>query len=610
MTTSPNMTRLLWVSSLVGGALVASSAVAETKAAAPSVVSLWEVTIKKAQTDVNMRFLSDGTFIAYGQLKDRLLDGEGTYEQKKSKFQGEVFNDGDGKTYTLKGKIKKPRKPTINGYLKERKAGKRLTKIKFKKGKIISNTEPTADAGPDQDGYIDALVSLDGSGSDDSDRWDVIGYSWTFQSRPSGSSATLTGATTVSPSFTPDKDGQYVIQLEVADDVGDTDTDEVVVQVQASRPPVADAGPDQVVPLGQMVQLDGSDSTDPDGDPLTYQWAFLQVPAGSGVTGASLSDPTAVDPTFTPDLGGTYVLELTVSDGSGASDTDDVSIISDTVPTARAGDDFLVATDSLTRLNGSGSIDPTSKGLTYSWTFVSRPPGSSAALSDADTALPTFTPDVDGDYEIQLAVQDGDGDTASDSVVVTATEFAPGRIRLLESLSIGVAGEAFLTASVGETVIVTTIVNAGSHSLGAYSCKPVRFDPTLVTVSPDKADYNGDGDMADEVDTDGDGFVDTHEADVLPDSGGFGFPFVVALPSTPNSTGGHTPDDEIFFSDWNQSGPTGEVKVVRLKFLIDVKPANGRTFVGGAIGAIGSSDSQPIGDFRGQPIIPVAIDVQ
>lgn len=87
--------------------------------------------------------------------------------------------------------------------------------------------------------------------------------------------------------------------------------------------PIADAGPDQSVSDGATVHLDGSGSSDPDGDSLTYTWSFLSTPCNST---ASLSNTHAVKPTFTADEEGTYRLQLEVGDGNGGTDTDEVLV--------------------------------------------------------------------------------------------------------------------------------------------------------------------------------------------------------------------------------------------------------------------------------------------
>jgi len=87
--------------------------------------------------------------------------------------------------------------------------------------------------------------------------------------------------------------------------------------------PVANAGLAQSVLTGTLVTLDGSASTDANNDALTYSWSLTSKPAGSG---AALLSPTAVKPTFTADVAGTYVAALTVSDGKLSSSAATVSV--------------------------------------------------------------------------------------------------------------------------------------------------------------------------------------------------------------------------------------------------------------------------------------------
>lgn len=80
---------------------------------------------------------------------------------------------------------------------------------------------------------------------------------------------------------------------------------------QSNQAPVANVGANQTGEQSYEIQLDGSATTDPDGDPLKYSWSYVSRPDGSS---AALSDANAISPTFTPDLPGTYVLQLVVND--------------------------------------------------------------------------------------------------------------------------------------------------------------------------------------------------------------------------------------------------------------------------------------------------------
>ncbi len=91
-----------------------------------------------------------------------------------------------------------------------------------------------------------------------------------------------------------------------------------------------------------------------------------------------------------------------------------------TPPVANAGDDQNVSLWSEVTLDGSASSDVDANTLSYSWTLIS-PQGSMAVLSDANVVNPTFKTDVEGNYTLQLIVNDGTDNSAPDAITVIAT---------------------------------------------------------------------------------------------------------------------------------------------------------------------------------------------
>jgi hypothetical protein len=283
------------------------------------------------------------------------------------------------------------------------------------------NLAPIANAGAGQTAHVGQFVVLDGSGSMDPDG-DALTFSWSFSVRPAGSTATLDAATTTSPSFIPDRPGDYVVQLIVSDGVLPSAPATATISTVNSIP-VARAGADQIgVPVGAVVLLTGSASSDADGQPLTYRWSLLARPAGSA---AVLSDPSAVDPSFTADVAGDYVAQLVVNDGvvDGAPDT--VLIRTELPPIANAGPDQSHPAGTTVTLDGSGSSDPGGHAITYSWAFTDAPAGSTAVLTSASTVAPSFVADRAGVFVVQLTVTNTQGGSSTDTVSVTVGEVTP-----------------------------------------------------------------------------------------------------------------------------------------------------------------------------------------
>ena len=210
----------------------------------------------------------------------------------------------------------------------------------------------------------------------------------------------------------------FKVSLELPPDVTFTSRSGVFLTEVENASPVADAGDNQALSLLGEVTLDGTNSFDPDDDPITYAWTLPEIPTNSS---ASLDDPTSATPRFTADQYGNYVASLTVSDGRGGSSTDTVTIgFENLPPTAEAGLNQAAVVGDTVLLDGSGSSDPNEDALAYHWSFEAKPALSTTVLSNATTVNPTFVIDAPGDYRVKLMVNDGLLDSAPSTVLVTA----------------------------------------------------------------------------------------------------------------------------------------------------------------------------------------------
>jgi RHS repeat-associated protein len=343
-------------------------------------------------------------------------------------------------------------------------------------GCMNSNKPPVANAGANQSVPLGSTVQLDGSGSTDPNGLSLT-YQWSLITKPSGSTATLSSTTAVKPTFVADKAGSYTAQLIVSDQYSSSSPSTVVISTQIA-PPTANAGPNQSVTNGANVQLNGSQSTDPNGLSLTYQWSFVSIPSGSA---AQLSSAIAVNPTFVVDKVGNYVVQLVVNNGTLSSTASQVTV-SDvyTPPTANAGPNQSVDVESVVQLNGSHSTDLQGYPLTYSWTLLSTPTGSVAIISNPTTVNPTLKPDLLGNYVAQLIVNDGVASSQPSTVTISTSDVPP-------VANPGVAQ----TVTVGTLVALdgTGSTDSDSQSLTYFwsvSTKPAGSNATLSSSTASK----------------------------------------------------------------------------------------------------------------------------
>jgi len=247
------------------------------------------------------------------------LDGTGSYDPDHDTtlaFSWEVVSKPSGSTVTLSD----PRGPTpsfIADY-----PGTYVISLVVKDSQgldsepaetIVSttNTPPVAEAGPDQSvRQTGQIINLDGSTSYDADG-DPLLYQWEITAKPDGSQASLSSTQSTTTSCVPDVPGDYSVRLTVTDTSGFSDSDTVRVSFSNTRP-VANAGNNQAVSLGDIVRLSGAESYDADGDSLSFRWNIVSAPDG---TGASLTSLNSSVTSFSADKQGLFVISLAVSDG-------------------------------------------------------------------------------------------------------------------------------------------------------------------------------------------------------------------------------------------------------------------------------------------------------
>jgi hypothetical protein len=199
----------------------------------------------------------------------------------------------------------------------------------------------TANAGATQNVTAGSTVTLDGSASK-ADVGSTLTYKWKLTERPIFSFATLSSLTSVKPTFTVDTAGNYVATLIVNDGKSDSLPVTVIVTATATNTqPHADFIYFPTVSTGILTTLDGSISSDADGDQLTFLWALTKPTSSS----SSLSSSSTVKPTFIPDVAGTYIVTLTVNDGKTMTQT--MATITASIPACSAQNFTLPAFNSI-----------------------------------------------------------------------------------------------------------------------------------------------------------------------------------------------------------------------------------------------------------------------
>jgi len=222
------------------------------------------------------------------------------------------------------------------------------------------------------------------------------------------------------------------------------------------------------------IAFDGSGSTDPDEDPLTYTWDFGDGNMGSGVS-----------PSHTYLWGGNFTVSLTVSDGKGGTDTfetfADVAEVNDP-PAADANGPYFAIVGEPIVFDGSGSSDYDNEDgtsgndqtLTYTWEF-----GDSSSGSGVN---PTHSYSTQGTFTVTLTVSDGitssmsttSAEVTEQPVGVSVDSIYPNSVTEGNSVNVTISGSGFQAGAVvsleggsGPTPAVLDVVVVDSSTITA-----------------------------------------------------------------------------------------------------------------------------------------------
>jgi K319L-like, PKD domain len=309
---------------------------------------------------------------------------------------------------------------------------------------IMASGQVTTGANADLLTSVGASVSLSGGASTDADG-DILTFRWTLTERPAASQLVLTSPTSSIIDVTPDALGRYTVSLRVTDARGafadknvtlvvdnTAPTPRVLISATFQATPITQ--PTKDVSVGSVLILDASNSTDPEGQPITATFSLLDRPASStatltvqGKTARMVADVPGVFRIAArgQDPAGAYFETIHVFDAVNRA-PDPIVIASVTAEAVNSGSNAIAASVGYTVvLDGSRSSDPEAGTLTGAWQLLSRPAGSAAQLSQTAGTSTQFSIDALGTYLVRLTVTDPQGAAAYYTTQINATNRRP-----------------------------------------------------------------------------------------------------------------------------------------------------------------------------------------
>jgi len=269
----------------------------------------------------------------------------------------------------------------------------------------IKNVAPTVEAGGPYVGQVNNPITVAGTATDPG-LIDQTGlsYQWDFGDGSQGSGPV------VSHSYA--QAGSYTIKLTVTDKDGGQGTDVATVQVNgaANQPPQAAINGPTSGLTGETLNFSGSNSSDPDGNIVSYDWDFGDGSADNGINVSHIYSTI-----------GSYTVSLTVTDNDGLTAKTTLLVqINEPVPVPELpiaviddpGSNLVVG--DVIDFSGSNSSDPDGSIVSYDWDFGDGYTGTGVNVSHVYVTA--------GSYTVSLTVTDNSGLTATTTLFIQINE--------------------------------------------------------------------------------------------------------------------------------------------------------------------------------------------
>ncbi|MFT2692119.1 PKD domain-containing protein [Clavibacter zhangzhiyongii] len=311
-------------------------------------------------------------------------------------------------------------------------------------------------------------ASFDATGSTDADGT-ITGYDWDF-----GDDVRASGA---QQSHTYAAAGTYTVTLTVTDDRGTTNRTQQEITVKAAPANIAPTAVVTATATDLTAKLDGSASTDADGQVASYAWDF-----GDGSTG------TGPTPTHAYAAGGAYTVTLTVTDDKGltGSASTQVTVVAPPVNREPTAVIASTTTDLVANLDGRASSDPDGAIASWAWEFGDGTTGTGPSIAHPYAKA--------GTYQVALTVTDDEGATGRTTASVTVTAppvnqapvaaFTSSAAGLVASLDASTSSDPDGTLASWSWAFGDGTTGAGRTTTHAYA--QAGTYPVSLTVTDDK----------------------------------------------------------------------------------------------------------------------------